>query len=148
LKLHTVLFVILRLVLGGIFILAGVPKILHPAAFAEALYNYQILPNIFVNIVAIVMPWVEVVVGGLLVAGVWMEGAILIYNFLVIAFSCALAFNLSRGLDINCGCFSPTGGDVINMGTILRDVLILCLSLYLFYAVYFRKPEKSKSPKP
>ncbi len=147
-KLHRVLFVIFRLILGAVFLLAGVPKILHPAAFAEALYNYQILPDIFVNIVAVVMPWVEVIVGGLLVVGVWMEGAVLIYNFLVISFTCALAFNLARGLNINCGCFSPTGGEAINMGTILRDVLILCLSLYLFYAVYFRKPEKSKSPNP
>lgn len=130
---------IIRLILGAVFIAAGASKIFAPTAFAEALYNYQILPDVLVNIIALLLPCVEVIVGGLLIVGMWMPGAIVIYNGLMISFMAALAYNTYRGLDIHCGCFSPSSGEPIGMGTILRDLLILCMSLYLLYAVYFKK---------
>lgn len=137
--LSKVLSMLIRLILGVIFIVAGAPKILYPTAFAEALFNYQILPDILVNISAIVLPWVEVIVGGMLIVGLWMPGAILIYNTLMMTFISALGYNIYRGLDIHCGCFSPASGEAISMETVFRDLLILCLSFYLFYAVYFKK---------
>jgi cobalt-zinc-cadmium efflux system protein len=130
---------VVRLILGVIFIAAGAPKILYPAAFAEAVYNYQILPDVLVNLAAIAMPWVEVIVGGMLIVGFWMPGAVLIYNGLMIMFMSALAYNVARGLDIHCGCFSPGSGEPISMETIFRDIMILCMSLYLMYAVFCKK---------
>jgi hypothetical protein len=92
-----------------------------------------------INIVAIVMPWVEVIVGGMLIVGFWMPGAIFIYNILMISFITALSYNTARGLDIHCGCFSPAAGEAISIETIVRDLLILCVSLYMMYTVYCKK---------
>jgi cation diffusion facilitator family transporter len=139
LNLSSVLTMLIRLILGVVFIAAGAPKILYPAAFAEAVYNYQILPDELINIVAIVLPWLEVILGGMLIVGFWLPGAILMYNGLMITFIVALAYNTARGLDINCGCFSQTSTEAIGMETVFRDLLIFCLSFYLMYAVYCKK---------
>ncbi len=136
---RNVLILVIRLVLGVVFIVAGAPKFLYPAAFAEALYNYQILPDSLINLTAIILPWVELIVGGMLIVGFWIPGAVAIYNGLMISFIAALAYNTARGLDIHCGCFSPSSGEAISMESIFRDLIIFFLSLYLMYAVYCKK---------
>ncbi len=133
------LVLMVRLALGGIFVYAGIPKILNPAAFAEAVYNYQILPDVLINLVAIVLPWTEVVVGGLLVAGLWMPGAVLVCTLMLASFITALVFNLARGLNIHCGCFSVDAGDPINNWTIARDISFFLMALFLSWAEFSKK---------
>lgn len=135
-KFHLIFTILVRFILGGIFIAAGIPKILDPASFAGVVYNYQLLPNALINIFAIALPWIEVVAGGFIILGIWMPGAVLLYNLLMLSFISALVFNTARGLDINCGCFSTEADSVINISTILRDVGFLCLSMYLLFVVF------------
>jgi uncharacterized membrane protein YphA (DoxX/SURF4 family) len=97
-----------RLFLGGIFVYAGIVKIVDPHGFALALYNYKLLPGWMVNPVAIILPWVEVITGGSLLLGFWVQGGGLIVFGLLWMFACALGINLARGLDIACGCFSTS----------------------------------------
>lgn len=137
-KLDRWLFVGLRLLVGGVFIYAAIPKILDPGAFAKTVFNYQILPDMLVNPVAIVLPWLELFTGAFIILGIWLEGALIIYNLLMIAFISALVFNTARGLDIHCGCFSQKPDDIINAGTIIRDGLIFIPSLYLLFRVFTR----------
>ena len=125
-----------RLLLGMIFLLASVDKILHPAAFARMVYNYQILPDVLVNLTAVFLPWLEIVLGFLLIFGLWMPGAIAISNFLLMAFFCSLIFNAARGLDIHCGCFSTSTKIFVSTSRyILRDIVFLVISFYLFLKV-------------
>lgn len=107
-------------------------KIFKPEFFAEAVYNYQILPDIFINLTALLLPWIELALGLMLVAGIWLSGAVLLSTLLLLAFSGILIFNLSRGLDISCGFFSaqPTT-DPITWRTVLRDALFLIPASYL-----------------
>lgn len=139
LKIHRGIALILRLILGGVFIIAGIPKILDTASFAGMVYNYQILPDQLINLTALFLPWLEVLVGLLMITGLWLPGAIAIYNGLMIAFIAALSFNVHRGLDISCGCFSNSPGEIIDLGTIIRDVVILFGALYLAYTVFIKK---------
>ena len=125
-----------RLILGVIFIYASYDKILHPKAFAEIIYNYQILPDSLINLTAIVLPWLEMFMGVFLIIGFWMPGTVVWCNILLVAYLSVLSFNLARGLDINCGCFSTTMGSTIGIGTILWDVAFLVLSGYLFFMVF------------
>ena len=74
-----------RLILGGVFVFASIDKILHPAAFAEAVYNYQILPDSLINLTAIILPWMELVLGSLLIIGIWMPGTVLVSNLLLLS---------------------------------------------------------------
>ena len=127
-----------RIILGLIFLFACYDKLLHPQAFAEVIYNYQILPNGLVNIAAILLPWVELVLGLSLIVNVWIPGAVVLGNILLLAFFTALLFNLARGLDVSCGCFSTAPGDEsAGYLTVLRDLSFLFVSAYLFYSEFF-----------
>ncbi len=128
-----------RLMLGGIFIYASYDKIRHPAAFAKAVYNYQILPDGFINLTAIVLPWLELVLGSFLIIGFWLPGTVVICNLLLMTFTGALLFNMARGLDIGCGCFSTTAESAINFRTVLRDASFLIPAVYLFYDTFFSR---------
>ena len=130
---------VLRIVLGCVFIYASLDKIKHPDLFAEAVYNYQLLPEIAVNLVAISLPWLELLSGILLVLGLWMEGSILILSGLMVVFIGALGINLARGLDVHCGCFITQSSDPITILTLFRDSLFLLLAFYLFWLYQIRQ---------
>jgi uncharacterized membrane protein YphA (DoxX/SURF4 family) len=135
-----------RLIMAGIFIYASFDKIAHPAAFAKDVYNYQILPDALINLTALVLPWLELVLGLCLLAGVWMPGAVLSANGLLLAFFSALLFNMARGLDINCGCFS-TGSETPAMSPgwfLIRDALFLAVAIFLFYVVFLQRRPKGR----
>lgn len=126
-----------RLILGGVFVYASFDKILHPAAFAKAVYNYQILPDGLINLTAIILPWLELVLGSFLIIGLWLPGTAVICNLLLLTFTGALLFNMARELDIGCGCFSTTAESAINLWTVLRDISILIPAVYLLYVTFF-----------
>jgi len=129
-KVFQVVVTIVRMALGVMFIYAGITKIIAPAGFALAVYNYHILPAPLVNVTAIVLPWVEVIAGTFLVLGLWVPGGALVVSSLFFVFTIALGFNLSRGLDIACGCFSssPTV-EKITWWYLIRDSSLMALSL-------------------
>ncbi len=130
-------FFVGRLVFGSIFVAASADKILHPGAFAQVVYNYQILPDSAVNLVAILLPWLELVLGLLMLLGLWLPGALILANLLLISFSASLAFNLIRGLDVHCGCFSSSATSHASVWIyVLRDVAFLILGGYLFRRVF------------
>jgi uncharacterized membrane protein YphA (DoxX/SURF4 family) len=129
-----------RFILGGVFVYASFDKILHPAAFAEAVYNYQILPDELINLTAIFLPCLELVLGIFLIISFWMLGTVLMCNLLLTTFIAALLFNMARGLNINCGCFSTTAVESsMNVLTVLRDTSFLAMAGYLLYAIFFYK---------
>jgi rhodanese-related sulfurtransferase len=129
--------IVARLILAGIFIYASLDKIAHPAAFAKAVFNYQILPNALINLTALVLPWLELFLGLCLLAGIWLPGAVLTANGLLILFLIAFMFNLARGLDVNCGCFGSSGlGPSMSAGGyLLRDTGFFAVAIFMFYAV-------------
>ena len=117
-------------------------KILNPDLFAETVYNYQILPDILINLTALVLPWLELVLGLMLVVGIWLPGAVLLSTLLLLAFSGTLIFNMTRGLNISCGCFSTEPStDPITWWTVLRDAFILAPAGYLLFANRAEKPD-------
>ncbi|MFN2352949.1 MAG: MauE/DoxX family redox-associated membrane protein [Desulfopila sp.] len=129
-----------RVFLGVVFVYASYDKILHPQAFALAVYNYQIVPDPFINLVALILPWLELLLGLCLLAGVWLPGATVVGSGLMLVFIGALFFNQIRGLDIHCGCFSTevTEGSA-GLGTVLRDLGFFAVSLYLLVYVFLGK---------
>jgi uncharacterized membrane protein YphA (DoxX/SURF4 family) len=130
------LYLIARMILGVVFIYASYDKLFHPKAFADIIYHYQILPDRLINITAIFLPWLELLIGIFLMIGLWMPGTVIWCNFLLVVYIGALSFNLARGLDIDCGCFTTAGGRSIGIETILWDVVFLALSIYLSVIVF------------
>ncbi len=138
---HPTVALAARLLLGCIFIAASLDKIVHPEPFARGVYNYRLLPDAAVNVVALWLPWLELMGGALLVVGVWLRGSILVLTGLLVAFLGALGFNLARGLDVACGCFSTRSKDPVTVFTLLRDSVFLLVALYLFWLHQFRGVE-------
>ena len=97
---------ILRVILGGIFIYAAAGKILYPAEFSESIANYQMVPVIANNFIAVTLPWVEFVAGLLLLNGFKTQSANFVIFLCLCIFSIGAFSALVRGLDINCGCFT------------------------------------------
>jgi uncharacterized membrane protein YphA (DoxX/SURF4 family) len=121
-----------RLFLGGLWLYASHDKILHPEAFAQVVYNYQVLPDTLINFTAVFLPWFELLLGICLIAGIWISGAAVLSTALLTAFAGTLVFNLFRGIDIQCGCFSmQSGSDPANYLTVLRDLSFVAVSVYL-----------------
>jgi len=140
-------FVLSRLLLGGIFVYASYDKILHPVPFAEIIYNYQILPDVLVNLVSLFLPWTELLVGLCLILGVWLPGAILTCNLLLLAFFATLVFNMARGLDIDCGCFTtstgPSSGGLM-LWYLFRDGFFLFVGAFVFLYFFLKPPRGSR----
>jgi len=148
-KFQAMVFHTLRLLLGAVFLYAGYDKILHPQNFAQAVYNYQILPDAAVNLTALILPWLEMLLGICLVAGFWLPGATVLTTGLLAVFVGALVFNQSRGLDIGCGCFSTdTTEGPADLWTVARDVGFLAISVFLNLKVCFTRPVDLKSSVP
>ncbi len=123
-----------RILLGAIFIYAGVSKILEPDQFAQAVINYRIMPLVSVNLFAIVLPWLELVSGIFLLVGLFSGGSIVMVTVLMALFLGAIGSTWLRGLDITCGCFSADGAHKITLLYFIRDLLLFTLSLQvLFY---------------
>lgn len=121
---------LLRLLLAVIFIYASFDKIRHPADFAAIVGNYKVLPESLINLTAIILPWLELVLGALLLLGRWLEGAFLLVNLLLLTFWAVLVSNYFRGIDINCGCFSTKQAEAQGMlRYMLRDVFFVFLGI-------------------
>lgn len=114
-----------RLAVGATLIWASLDKIVHPAAFAEAIHHYRLTPIVLLHPFALLLPMVELVAGAALIAGVARRGAALIAAFLMVVFVAAIASALARDLDISCGCFNTEGGHKVGLDLLWRDVLLL-----------------------
>lgn len=123
-----------RLLLGCVFVYAGIDKILDPQAFAQVIANYQIFPSTGINLMAVIIPWVELVLGTLLIVGRLLPGAVLLTDILLVSFLACLLFNVARGLNVHCGCFGTSmEGDPVVAWYLLRDTVFLLAGAYLFY---------------
>ncbi|WP_300666795.1 MauE/DoxX family redox-associated membrane protein [Desulfoluna sp.] len=121
-----------RWVLGAIFLYAGVQKIIDPSGFAKTIFGYGILPGEMVNLMAIVLPWVESFAGGALLLGVWPASSARVIAGLLFLFITALVFNISRGYTFDCGCYGA-GEGVTGWGTVWRDLAMLVPALGVIF---------------
>jgi putative oxidoreductase len=102
---RNILWRIVALIIGGIFIYAGVMKISDPAGFANDIDNYKILPWPLTVRLAFYLPWLEILCGLAVILGLLYRGGLLILTVLVWIFIIASVIAKARGLDITCGCF-------------------------------------------
>lgn len=104
-------FVLLaRLVLSAAFILAALPKIQDPVAFAASVDGFRVVSGELTLWVALVLPWLELVIGfGLLIPQLRLGSSFIIGSLLVVFMLLHLSAWM-RGLDISCGCFAPETG--------------------------------------
>jgi len=126
------LLIVLRIVLGLVFIYASIDKVVHPDQFAEIMQDYEILPNAVVNLAALWLAWIEVVLGVCLIAGVWVRAAALMVTGLTAVFIGGLAIAFTRGVGLHCGCFSTDpGGEARTWISLWQEGLLLLACVWL-----------------
>lgn len=130
----------LRIYIGSVFIYASIHKIIHPDLFAIDIATYDILPLYLVNIMAIILPYMEFVSGILLIAGPFIKEAALMISAMMLMFLIAIIIALYKGINISCGCFASQGAleDPISFKTVIRDSVWLLMSLYVLF--FDRRP--------
>lgn len=121
----------LRLYLGGVFIYASMYKIGYPIEFAENIASYQIVPFWAVNLVAIVMPWTELICGILLVVGLRSKSAASMIAGMLALFSIAIFLSLVRDIPIGCGCFQSVE-EPMTWRTLGRDLIWLAMAAHVY----------------
>ena len=125
----------LRIYLGWVFLYACYYKILDPGEFALSIASYQLLPLALVNIFALILAWVELFAGLGLILGFRPRENSLIINGMLVIFIIGISSALYRNLSMGCGCFaSAAAGEEMTIGTLYRDIIWLCIGVYLFFA--------------
>ena len=132
---------IFRVILGIIFIYASYEKILDPTAFSKNIHNYHTTDNLIwvENLVALILPWLELVVGVFLIFGVFLKGSTSITIGLYIFFIIILSQAVFRGIDVHCGCFkteADAGVTDLRMELIKRigqDFVLLGMAFIIKY---------------
>lgn len=128
---------VLRLVTGGVWVVAGALKLPDPAASVRAVRAYDLLPESIVPSVGHLLPVVEVVIGVCLILGLLVRGVSAVSALLFLAFVIGIAAAWSRGLRIDCGCFGGGGYDPDASEAypkdIARDVALMLASLWLVW---------------
>ena len=123
---------LVRLVLVAAFLLAAIPKIEDPVAFAVSVESYRILTGQAVLWVALVLPWLELVIGlGLLVPKIRRASSLLIILLLFI-FIGLHASAWIRGLDISCGCYATKSVSSNYFFLISRNCALLIATVFIF----------------
>ncbi len=121
----------LRLTLAGIFFYAGWVKVLDPALFAIKIRNYDLLSDPWVAMVAVSLPWMEIICAICLVTRRLESGAITWIIGMLVVFLFGLISAMARGLNIDCGCFS----EAVDRGSlaiiVATDVVLLVIAVRL-----------------
>ncbi len=128
------LIFIARLIVGAVFIVVGVSKIADPNLFAKEIANYRMLPEILINSVAIVLPWIELICGVLLILGVRLRASAAVIFVLLLLFNIMVATAWARGLNIDCGCYSHIARQTVGLPKLLENtgLMLLTFLIYLF----------------
>ncbi len=144
----TVLLIV-RYALGCLFLYSALPKIRQPYDFLSSVYQYELLGPKLGMVVAMVLPWFELLVGICLLGGIFVSGALLAVAAMGAVFTYGISMALYRGLDIACGCFGALGGDKINYLTLARAVFILLVAAGAYWAgICWRCPVGTEPGKP
>lgn len=124
-----------RIVVGGVLLVAGALKVADPQASVTAVRAYALLPDGAATLVGWGLPFVEIVLGALLVAGFVVRPAALATGVLLVVLMLAVGSAAARGLSIDCGCFGGGGtvppGETAYAAEIVRDLGLLALTVWL-----------------
>ena len=129
-NLNKFFIICIRLILGTVFLWASFDKILDPATFAKNISNYHIVPFGLENTIAIILPWLEFLIGAGMILGIMIDGSIMISSFLLLLFNILIAQAIIRGFNIECGC-GLKEGQMVGLGKIYENFALLGIAYIL-----------------
>jgi putative oxidoreductase len=139
-------YLLARLILGGAFVYAGILKIRSPLEFADNIAAYQLLPASMINVLALGLPFLEIVGGLSVLGGVLIRIGTLGILALLIVFIGAIVEALEKGLSIDCGCFGGHSGLESNLWVALgRNLVLLLLAAFIYRHGFLQDEKKNEA---
>ena len=129
---NKILILLIRIFLGGIFIVASGDKFSDVYAFTNSILHYRIVGPAIATWIATILPSLELLCGLCLIIGLYPRGCTLLTTTMLVAFTLLVLSALLRGLDISCGCFTQDPGvDKIGFQKIVENCGLILLSVWL-----------------
>jgi uncharacterized membrane protein YphA (DoxX/SURF4 family) len=126
-----VLVLVLRIALGLVFVVAGGLKIGHADVFAGQIAGFELLPQALIAPLALLLPFVEVLVGAYLIVGLFTRAAAIAAAVMLAVFDTAIAWAVVHGLHASCGCFGPSDQTTTSWGEVARDAAIVVVAVII-----------------
>jgi len=117
---------------GLIFLAASLPKIADLSGFASSIHNFHLeplLPVAAINVLALMIPWVELIAGLALVSGVRPRAGAIVYSVLLAVFTIGVVQALARGLSFECGCFGKAGSATIGFKKVAENLVMMAIGV-------------------
>lgn len=126
---------IARFGLAAVWLWSGAVKLLNPLDSRQAIAAYELLPDSLIDLLAVALPSMELVLGLMLLLGVFLRWAGVASAIILAGFILGVASAWARGLSIDCGCFGGGGydanaGPASYLATMGRDVLFLAMAAW------------------
>jgi len=121
-----------QIVAGLIFLAAALPKLADLPGFATSVHNFHLEPVIPIaatNLLAMSIPWIELIAGLALVGGVRPRAGAVVYTVLMAAFTIGVIAAMARGLSFECGCFGKAGSATIGAWKLAENLAMLALGV-------------------
>jgi putative oxidoreductase len=132
---HPATLTTLKVFLGLIFILSSVTKVGTPEKFGESIAAYRLIPEMFIPVLSMLIPWLQLICGVLLITDMYVQSSAMIISGLLVVYTVAIAQAWARGIEIPCGCFDLDIGleDEVGGTSVMRDLTFLLFSTTLIF---------------
>jgi hypothetical protein len=123
---------VVAILIGGLFVYAGIVKVIDPVEFARDIDNYKMLPWSTSVWLSLYLPWLEILCGLALITRVLYRGSVFIVTGLMTLFIVSSIVAKARGLDVSCGCFGHASTYLSFSWHLALDFLLLGGLLFLW----------------
>lgn len=142
-----IIWPIVALLFGALFIWSGVAKLKDPITFADSVRNFQVIGDPIAPAVALFLPWVEVFAGIALMSVRFAKGGAFIITGLMVLFTLLIGISWIRGLDITCGCFGDN--DIVNYPVkMTQNIILLVIGFALWWRFEIKTDPAPIDPEP
>lgn len=131
---NSYLNLLLRLFIGLVFLFSSISKIGIPDEFAKEIANYHIVPNIFINIFAITMPWIELCCALFIILGLRLKSSSFVLAILIAVFNLAIIIAMAKGLNINCGCHTKIMAEQVGFTKLFENTLLILIAVFIYFS--------------
>jgi uncharacterized membrane protein YphA (DoxX/SURF4 family) len=118
-----------QVLLGLLFLIAALAKIVDTASLAREVHNFRLVPFWSEHLVAMTLPWIELVAGLALVLGIRSRAGAWVVGALLVGFTFGIVMAMARGLDFQCGCFGTADATRVGWAKLVENLGMLALAV-------------------